>query len=56
MTDAAGRPVDYEPNDARPRLIMWLAVGIAVFLVAVPFILQAAYSGRSHPALIVGPL
>jgi hypothetical protein len=60
--------VQYESSDAAPRLIGWLAVGIAAFLVASPLILFAIYAGEhfsggvtgdmpmpSHPRLQIDP-
>jgi hypothetical protein len=41
-------PTDYEESDADPRLITALALGIAVFLLATPFILLAGYSGATR--------
>ena len=39
-------PNDYERSDADPRLIAALALGVAVFLIATPFVLLAVYPGR----------
>jgi hypothetical protein len=36
-------PTNYEKSDADPRLITALALGIAIFLLATPFILRAGY-------------
>jgi hypothetical protein len=44
MEDLA-HPADYERTDADPRLIGWLAVGIAVFLVTTPFLLMTLFPG-----------
>jgi hypothetical protein len=41
-------PTDYEKSDADSRLLAGLAIGIAVFLVAAPFILLAAYPGATR--------
>jgi hypothetical protein len=38
-------PQDYEKSDADPRLIGALALGLAVFLIATPCLLLAAYPG-----------
>ena len=37
------RPHDFERSDADPRLIGALALGIAVFLVGVPFLVLISY-------------
>jgi hypothetical protein len=37
------RPDNFERSDADPRLISALALGVAVFLVAAPFLLLAIY-------------
>src|SRR5262249_53311001 len=37
------RPNDFERSDADPRLVSALALGVAVFLVAVPFLVSASY-------------
>lgn len=42
------RPHDFERSDADPRLISALAVGVAAFLVATPFLLQALYPDAGH--------
>ena len=42
MNDVA-HPTDYERTDADPALIGWLALGLAVFLIATPFMLLAIY-------------
>lgn len=44
----SSRPNDFERSDANPRLISSLAIGIASFLIAVPFIVFAAYSDAPH--------
>jgi hypothetical protein len=36
-------PTNYEKSDADPRLITALAVGIAISLLATPFVLRAGY-------------
>ena len=41
-------PNDYEQSDADPRLIGALALGVAVFLVATPFVLLAVYPGADR--------
>lgn len=43
--DDLAHPADYERTDADPRLIGWLAVGIAVFLVTTPFLLMTLFPG-----------
>jgi len=40
---ASSHPHDYERSDADPRLIGAIALGIAVFLAATPFIISAGY-------------
>jgi hypothetical protein len=37
------RPNDYERSDADPRLIGALAMGVAAFLIATPFVLLTVY-------------
>ncbi len=37
------RPHDFERSDADPRLITALALGVAAFLIATPFLVQALY-------------
>ena len=44
----SSRPNDVERSDANPRLISALAIGVASFLVAVPFIVFAGYSDAPH--------
>jgi hypothetical protein len=41
--DDISRPDDFERSDADPRLISALAVGVAVFLVAVPLLVVTFY-------------
>src|SRR3954468_13880450 len=41
-------PSDYERSDADPRLIGSLALGIAIFLTATPYLLLAIYLRSSH--------
>jgi hypothetical protein len=55
MTDASP-PRDYERSDAEPRLIGWLAAGIAFFLVATPFLLSAVYPDAYRRGDISGHL
>lgn len=55
MTDASP-PRDYEKSDAEPRLIGWLAGGIAAFLVATPFLLSAIYPNAHRRGDISGRL
>ena len=52
MSDAL-HPNDYEGSDADPRLIGALALGIAIFLIATPFLLLAIYPGLSRAPRIV---
>lgn len=47
--DDASRPDNVERSDADPRLISALAIGVAVFLVAVPLLVLAVY--RDAPRL-----
>jgi hypothetical protein len=47
MSDAP-HPGDYERSDVDLRLIGALALGVAVFLVATPFLLLAGYSTAIH--------
>jgi hypothetical protein len=42
------RPHDFERSDADPRLISALAVGVAAFLIATPFLLQTLYPDARH--------
>jgi hypothetical protein len=42
------RPDAYERSDADPRLVGALALGIAVFLLATPFLLHAGYPGSEN--------
>src|SRR6185312_12582356 len=41
-------PSDYERSDADPRLVGAIAAGLAIFLVAVPFLLLAIYPGANR--------
>jgi hypothetical protein len=43
MVEASGHRPDYERSDADPHLIAILAAGVALFLVASPYILLALY-------------
>jgi hypothetical protein len=43
MAPASTRRPDYERSDADPRLLLALAAGVAVFLVATPYVLSAIY-------------
>jgi hypothetical protein len=45
MSDSSSGAVGYETSDAEPRLIGFLAIGIAVFLVLSPAVLWALLSG-----------
>jgi hypothetical protein len=47
MVDVS-RPSDYERSDADPRLIGALALGVAAFLIATPFLLLALYPGSDR--------
>ena len=49
MNDAS-HPIDYERSDADTRLIAAIAAGLALFLVATPLLLMAAYPSLGHPA------
>ena len=42
------QPRDYERSDADPRLLGGIALGLAAFLIAVPFLLLALYPGASR--------
>jgi len=53
MSDAS-RPRDYEQSDVDPRLIGTLALGMAAFLGAAPFLLLAIYP-RAEQAAAVSP-
>jgi hypothetical protein len=55
MNDVS-RPSDYEKSDADPRLIGALALGIAIFLAATPFLLRAGYPAAERADSIAGPL
>ena len=48
MTDASGNAVQFEVSDAPPRLIGWLAAGLAVFLVLTPLVLRLCYRDAVH--------
>jgi hypothetical protein len=43
-----------EASDASPRLIAWLAAGIATFLILTPLVLQLLYPGGLHRTVVVG--
>jgi len=43
MAEAAGHRPDYERSDVDPRLLAILAAGLALFLIASPYILLALY-------------
>jgi hypothetical protein len=47
--DDISRPDDFERSDADPRLVSALAIGVAVFLVAVPLLVVTFY--RDAPRL-----
>jgi hypothetical protein len=47
MKDVA-HPKDYERTDADPALIGWLALGVAAFLAATPFMLLRIYPGSDR--------
>jgi len=55
MHDSSG-PNDFEKSDADPRLISALAIGIAAFLLAVPFLVNGGYPDASHLGRIPGDL
>ncbi len=42
------RPQDFERSDADSRLISALALGVAAFVIATPFLLQALYPDARH--------
>jgi len=42
------RPNDFERSDADPRLLGALAVGVALFLVGVPFLVLMSYPDAHH--------
>jgi hypothetical protein len=52
----ASRPDGFEKSDADPRLISALAVGIAFFLLVVPFLVLAGYPDAPHLGRISGNL
>jgi len=41
-------PKNYERTDADPALIGWLALGVAAFLIATPFVLITFYPGADR--------
>lgn len=47
MSDVS-HPSDYEQSDADPRLVGAIALGLAIFLIAVPFLLLAIYPGADR--------
>ncbi|MGB7256954.1 MAG: hypothetical protein WBD48_02620 [Pseudolabrys sp.] len=47
MSDVS-HPNDYERSDADPRLVGAIALGLAIFLIAVPFLLLAIYPGADR--------
>ena len=55
MRDASDR-VEYEPSDAEPRLIAWLAVVVGLFLLLSPLTLRLLFPESMHRAVIVGDL
>lgn len=48
MADASGNAVQFEASDAPPRLIGWLAAGLAIFLLLTPLILRLCYPDAAH--------
>ncbi len=52
----ASRPDGFEKSDADPRLISALAAGIALFLLAVPFLVLAGYPDAARLGRISGNL
>lgn len=52
MSDAV-HPSNYERSDADPRLIASLALGIAIFLIATPYLLLAIYPHSAHDQPVV---
>jgi len=55
MSDVS-HPKDYEKSDADPRLVGAIAVGLAVFLAAVPLLLLAFYPGSERLGHVPGNL
>jgi hypothetical protein len=50
MVEASGHQIDYERTDANPYLVATLAAGIALFLLASPYVLLALYPlARQEP-------
>jgi hypothetical protein len=41
-------PQDYEKSDADPRLIGALALGVAIFILATPYLMRAVYPGSDR--------
>ena len=56
MTDRSGTAVEHEVSDAEPRLIAWLAAGIAAFLLASPLVLRLSFPDALHRRVVVGKL
>ncbi len=54
--EALPHPDDVERSDADPRLIAAIAVGVAIFLAATPFVLKAIYPPASKVAGIESDL
>lgn len=52
----SARAVGYETTDAAPRLIAWLAAGIAAFLILTPLTLQHLFSESLNREVVVGDL
>jgi hypothetical protein len=48
MVEASGHRPDYEPTDADPYLVAILAAGVALFLIASPYLLLALYPISRH--------
>jgi hypothetical protein len=55
-SDGSSRPNAFERSDADPRLLSALAIGIALFLIAAPFLIVATYPDASALGQIPGNL
>ena len=55
-SDESPRPNAFERSDADPRLLAALAIGVAVFLLAAPFLIVASYPDASSLGRIPGNL
>jgi hypothetical protein len=54
--DASGSPLEYEPSDAAPQLVAWLAAGIAVFLLLSPLGLRLMFPDALHRTVATAAL